>query len=661
MPGLQVNVLGAFEARDGGGQPLTVSARKSRALIAALALAPQSAMARESLAGLLWSDRGEEQARSSLRQAIAGLRKDFGATGLPLLAENDGRLSLDLDRIEIDVVAFQREADATDVSALDRAAALYRGDLLADTYVDDPEFNRWLASERIRLTDIAIGLLERLMTHKTGAERVELAKRLVSFNPLREASHRLLMQAYAAVGEKGLALKQYELCRDALRTELHVSPGEETEALRQQLLRSSVDYEQTSGARVAVNGAALNGDVAPALAGKPAIAVLPFSVMGSGEDMDGFADGLTEDLTTGLARISAIRVIARNTMFTYKRRAVDIRSLGHELGAKYVLEGSVRRSGKHVRVSAQLIEAASGHHVWAEQIDRTGADTLALQDAITQLIVASVQTQLILNEGKTARTGGAVPADRITVLLARSWQRFLGLTAESLAEARSLAERALQLDSGNGTAHRMVAAAIYHQVYMGFVPWSEQAIAELYTHAKTSIECADADEYCHWAMTCAHILRKQHDRAVASLRRALEINPNCSIVHGSMGTVLAWAGDPEKSIERNELALRINPQDPTNFFRHFGLALAHYLAGRYAEAAPHAAAVSETRPAWWLGQLIYCASLAKLQREDEANVVLADLRRLRPGFDASALDVLPFARSRDLEHLADGLRHAGAL
>src|SRR5262249_32824068 len=135
--------------------------------------------------------------------------------------------------------------------------------------------------------------------------------------------------------------------------------------------------------------------------GKPSMAVLPFAVMGGGDDMEEFADGLTEDITTGLARISSLRVIARNTMFTYKRRAVDIRGLGRELGAKYVLEGSVRRSGKRIRVTGQLIEAASGHHVWAEQMDRTGDDLLTLQDEITQSIAASVQTQVILHEGKT--------------------------------------------------------------------------------------------------------------------------------------------------------------------------------------------------------------------------------------------------------------------
>ena len=197
MAALQVNLLGAFEARDAAGQALSVGARKSRALIAALALSPQSAMARESLASLLWSDRGEEQARSSLRQALAGLRKDFATTGLPLIAESNGRLSLDLDHVEIDAIAFQRAAASADVEALSRAAALYRGDLLADTYVDDPEFDRWLAAERLRLADIAVAVLERLAAQRTGAEQIELTKRLVALNPLREASHRLLMLAYS--------------------------------------------------------------------------------------------------------------------------------------------------------------------------------------------------------------------------------------------------------------------------------------------------------------------------------------------------------------------------------------------------------------------------------------------------------------------------------
>ncbi len=228
----------------------------------------------------------------------------------------------------------------------------------------------------------------------------------------------------------------------------------------------------------------------------------------------------------------------------------------------------MRRYAARMRVSAQLIDAASGSHVWAEQIDRTSADMFDLQDDITKSVVASVQTQLILSEGKALATGRQ-PVDRLSPLLARSWQRFHGLTAESLAECRALAERAQELDDSSAMAHCMLAVASYHQVYMGFVPWTSSAIDQLYVHAKTSIECEGVDEYCHWAMACAHLLKMQHGRAVASLQRALEINPHCSLAYGAMGTVLAWNGDCDDSIQRNELALRINPQDPSTFFRHF--------------------------------------------------------------------------------------------
>jgi tetratricopeptide (TPR) repeat protein len=233
------------------------------------------------------------------------------------------------------------------------------------------------------------------------------------------------------------------------------------------------------------------------------------------------------------------------------------------------------------------------------------------------------------------------------------------LTAQSLAESRSLAEQALRLDGGSGMGHRMLAVALYHQAYMGFIPWTEQIIDEIYSHAKISIEAEDADEYCHWAMACAHLLRKEHERGIASLRRALEINPNCSLAHGSIGTGLAWAGQSDDAIQSNELAIRINPHDPSIFFRHLGLALAHYLAARYRPAKDHAGAVLEMRPDWWLGLLIYSASLAQLDRRERALKALNELMRVRPGTNARSLDILPFANTSDREHLLDGLRKAG--
>jgi tetratricopeptide (TPR) repeat protein len=279
-----------------------------------------------------------------------------------------------------------------------------------------------------------------------------------------------------------------------------------------------------------------------------------------------------------------------------------------------------------------------------------------LQDDITSSIVASVQTQLILSEGRVASDVGP---DSASQLLARSWQQFLNLTEHSLSSSKLLAERALSLDGGSGTAHRMLAVSRYHQVYMGFEPWTDAALDYISSHAKLAIEAEDADEYSHWAMECAHLLRKEHARAMASLRRAIEINPHCSLAHGSIGTVLAWAGESAPAIESNELALRMNPDDPSNFFRHLGLALAHYLASRYDEALHHATSVLQVRPQWWLGPLFSAASAAQIDRAEDARQMLEELDRLRPGMTCKSLSILPFASERDREHLLDGLRKAG--
>jgi TolB-like protein len=648
---LALGLLGEFVARDGAGQLLTIAARKNRALLAALALAPSNAMPRERIARLLWSDRADEQARSSLRQALASLRKDLAVTGASPIVATESRIKLDPDLTDVDAVLFQRLATSTDVQSLRDAADLYRGELLADLEIRNSAFEDWVGSERRRLSDIAARVFEKLWAHETGAARVDIAKRLVALDPLRESSHRKLIQAYAEVGEKALALRQYENCRDMLRAEFDVAPGEETDALRQGIQNDTVErartYQSGDSSEVVEDMRAED---------KPSVAVLPFDVIAEEGELEVFCDGLIEDITTGLSRIKAIRVVARNTMFRYKGQPVDIRSLGRELGVRYILEGSVRKFGARIRVSAQLIDAVSGNHVWAGRIDRTGSDMFELQDEITSSIVASVQTQLILSEGRIANT---IRPESASNLLARSWQQFLNLTEQSLASSKRLAERALSIDGDSGMAHRMLAVSTYHQVYMGFVPWTDAAIDYISSHARLSIDAEDVDEYSHWAMECAFLLKKEHAHAMASLRRALDINPHCSLAHGSIGTVLAWAGESDNAIKNNELALRINPDDPSNFFRHLGLALAHYLASRYDQALHHATSVVQVRPQWWLGQLLIAASAAKTGRLEDASRTLDELEVVRPGLNCELLSVLPFANARDREHLMEGLRKAG--
>jgi TolB-like protein len=380
--------------------------------------------------------------------------------------------------------------------------------------------------------------------------------------------------------------------------------------------------------------------------------------MGGDAELESFADGLTEDIITGLSRIGALWVIARNTMFTYKGRAIDVRTVAKDLGVNYIVNGTVRKAEGRLRMTTQLIEAETGHHIWAAKMDRPSAGLFELQDDFAQCVVASVQVQLIVSEGKSVKRR-AKPASRLGDLLARSLGRLYQPTADGLKEMVSLAEKALELDPNSGEACRALAAGIWHQAYRGIIPWDKAAADRVMMLAQRAVVAEESDEYSHWMMALAHLMACQHDRAIVSLRRALDINPSFSLGYGTLGTVLAWGGEPDASIANNELALRINPSDPLNPHRYFGLALAHYLAGRYANALEYAGIVVQLRPDWWLALIIYAASLAQVGRAAEARTACADLRRTNPDMTVASLDPLPFAKASDRDHVANGLRKAG--
>jgi TolB-like protein/Flp pilus assembly protein TadD len=391
---------------------------------------------------------------------------------------------------------------------------------------------------------------------------------------------------------------------------------------------------------------------------KPSVAVMPFRAMTDDPDLEGLTDGLTEEVITGLSRIKGIWVIARNTMFTYKGRTIDVRAVAKELSVSYVLEGSLRRADGRLRMTAQLTEADSGHHIWTAKIDRPSAGPFELQDDLAQCVVASVQTQLIVSEGKAA-TRGLKPSRDVEDLLARARERLYQPTAEGLAEQIALAEQALLLDPANGEACRLIATGIWHQAYIGFIAWDRAAADRVMKFAQRAVLAEQADEYAHWMLGLAHLMAGQHERAIVSLRRALEINPSCSLAYGSSGTVLAWSGDCEQSIANNEFALRINPGDPTNYHRFFGLALAHYLASRYAKSLEYAESTVQMRPDWWLAHMIHVAALAQSGRVTDARAACRELMRAKSDMTIALLDDLPFAKAANRDLLAEGLRKAG--
>lgn len=391
---------------------------------------------------------------------------------------------------------------------------------------------------------------------------------------------------------------------------------------------------------------------------KPSIAVLPFTNMSGDPEQEYFADGIAEDIITALSRIKWFFVTARNSSFTYKGQAVDVQQVGRQLGVRYVLEGSVRKSGQRLRVTAQLIDATTGTHVWAERYDRELSDIFDVQDEITRNVVAATQTQVQLAEGSLF-DDLEKPSLPVWALVNRSWKLVYEMTGESLAEAERLAEEAIALDPGSGRAHQALAIALWHLAWMGLVEDAPTTRARGRKMAERAVRLHENDEYSHWMLGLFQMSDAEFDKAIAELGRAIEINPNCSLAYGSLATVLNHAGRPEEAIANNETAIRSNPRDPSIFYRYNGLALSYFLLQQHETAIDWARKSVQHKPSWFQGHAVLIASLVELGRLHDAHAALGDYLAQMP--NASLIDIqnLPFRIPAHREQLVEALRKAG--
>src|SRR5215470_12728242 len=388
---LRIKLLGGFEAGRVQGLAVEIAARKTRALLAYLALTMGRPQGRDRLANLLWSDRGDKQARDSLRQALTELRDAFADLNPPPLATHHDTVSIDRAAIDVDALEFERLARSNGADDLRRAAGLYGGDLLDGIGVKDPAFEEWLGGARRHYRELAISVFKKLLAHEQGGAALAVAQQLLALDPLQEEGHRALMRAHAKAGDIAMALRQYETCRELLKRDLGIAPSPQTEALHQQIK----DQSTAQPVRGLVADAATDAPQPPLVGtSKPSVAVLPFKNLSGDLGQQYFSDGITEDIITALSRYRELLIIARNSSFQYRDKAVDARRVGQELGAAYLVDGTLRRSGNRLRITAQLIEAATGNHLWADLYDRELEDVFAIQDEVTQTISATLVGQL---------------------------------------------------------------------------------------------------------------------------------------------------------------------------------------------------------------------------------------------------------------------------
>ena len=391
---------------------------------------------------------------------------------------------------------------------------------------------------------------------------------------------------------------------------------------------------------------------------RPSIAVLPFANMSGDPDQEYFADGISEDLITGLSRIRWLFIIARNSAFVYKRRAVDVRQVSRELGVRYVLEGSVRRAGKQLRISAQLIDAMTGGHHWAERYDRDLGDIFAVQDEITRSVAAAIEPRLLAAEGVRAL---ARSADDLGAweMVARAQTHVWRLTRLDYETAIEALERAVEAYPDYAPARSLLGFCLVIAVHMGWIDRDRGLLAGR-QHANRAIALDDRDPWGHIALGYSALMERRTEESIAALRRAVKLNPNSAAAHSHLCRGLAWAGQDREAIEHGEDAIRLSPLDPEMALFLGGFALAHCAAGRFAEAARYATEAARLRPGFQGVQRMRCASLALAGRVDEARSLLAAVLREQPQLSIAWMKAnVPWQTPHLMERYLEGMRKSG--
>jgi adenylate cyclase len=407
-------------------------------------------------------------------------------------------------------------------------------------------------------------------------------------------------------------------------------------------------------------GGAAARKTAPPASARSAIAVLPFANMSSDPEQDYFAEGIAEEIITALSRFRALFVISRNSSFVYRGRAVEVKQVGRELGVRYVLEGSVRKSADRVRITGQLVDAEKGMHLWAERFDGELTDIFDLQDRVTAMTVAAITPKLEEAEIERVQRKATGSLDAYDYYL-RGMAAFHRWNRQSNREALALFGKAIALDPDFAAAHARAAACYARRKTGGWVTDPAFEIAEAERFARRAGELArdDAVALTSAGITLAYVVGDL-DAGGAFVERALALNPNMAWAWFCGGWVKVWSGEPDAAIERLARAIELSPNDPQIFNMHSSLAAAHFFAGRNNEALNWARLALREQPDLTGAASIAAAAAALAGDGHAARRAVAELRRLDPKFQIATLgEHWPLRRAEDLALWGEGLRRAG--
>lgn len=561
MSAYELRTLGDLSLRDAAGAAVRLKARKSLLLLACLAAAPDRRSTRERLAAMLWPDRGDEQARNSLRTALSDIRRELGDA-----VETDGdTLVLALSVVDTDIASLRRRARDADADADDGhpLGDFFAGDFLAGEDFGDAD-DGWLAARRAEFAELAAVILQRRIDRlrEAGdfARAVADARDLLSLDPFREESHRLLMRLYAQNGERSRAIAQFRTCRAILRAELDVEPSPETAALADEIALSTQSpaaaLHRLSADAAASSSARDTGR--PPAAADPSIAVLPFTNLSGDAEQDFLAAGIAEDILTDLSCVSGLSVTSTGSTAMYRNAVARPDEVAAQLGVSYVLEGSLRRSGETIRVTAKLVEGRTNRLIWAQRYDRALVEMFELQSEIAESVAAALQLRLSSRPGAVLGVRGTRSIEAHEhYLRGRAYLR--EMTRRSVDLSRRSFEAAIALDPDYAHAYAGLAESLTMLGFHYQLPREELDEAPEYSRRALRLDPGLAEAHC--SLGRYHSLFLRPNEADTAFLRAIELSPDLQEAHVYRGGMFMSLGGMEEGYACFRRAYEIDPRD----------------------------------------------------------------------------------------------------
>jgi DNA-binding SARP family transcriptional activator/TolB-like protein len=684
---VRLRLIGQMEAWTLTSESILPTGRKTRALLAVLALSAPRPVLRGKLAEMLWSRRPEEQARASLRQEIHRLLDALNPVGAQILSINRDHLMLRPGTVWVDVEEVIRASPAKPA-----ALALLDGELLEDLDGVDPAFDAWLAAERERLRDRARVLAEALLRDQSEPDTViPAAQQLLAIDRSHEGAWRALMRAYAARGERGMAIQAYERCRTVLQDQLDAQPSEETQRLLAEI--RAAGPTRAAPAQAAPPRPESKPDPRPAIRtvearpteprgegrsesrneargesrpvtpprGGARVGVLPLQLSGTHESEAHLSTGLAEEITSALARFRWMFLVSSSSLARYATQTRDETAIRRAFGIDFLLDGTIQRVPDRLRISLRLLDLRAGNQVvWSRRFDRDSHDLLTLQDEIAAEVVAQIDPEILLIEAQRVTARPSQDATAYDLML-RALPLLGRLERPLFVQAGELLRQAIAQEPDYAAAHAWYA---YWHIFLVGQAWTRDpglVMAEAGRLAERAIMLDPQDAK---ALTIAgHVRAFLHHRlreAITLHERALMLNPNLSMAWNLSGIAYAYLGDLEEAERRIRRYKHLSPLDPMAFFFDTAAVVLAFLKGDYQGAVTAGREVSEMNPAFSAACKPYLAALGHLGQMQEAEVVRRRLLSIEPTFTVTRfIEASPFARLEDRDRYAAGLRLAG--